>query len=352
MTSWFKTPERRLKGGFAFLIIVSVTLAGVAFFQAMVLGEKLNRISSRFYPALIDSNRLLMEVITVSGASNFSPANMSSFTGSFAMQEAVERYAGLRHLAENIKGHLRDGALDDKLADVQRLATSSMDRFGKLPRLRGDKKKDALAEQSWDGQMLMETATEVNGIIRQQTDWNMAEAKRAADRFRWLGIALLLVVGGGLSLGLLDYGLLVARRSRDYEQLLQASVSDVETGLYSRHYFERRLLEYINWARRKKTGAAVVLIPAASTEIVRLGGELQTAIRDYDLCARFDRENIALILNDLATSQTDLALRRLGLSAGSVVAPGRRRCAMAVYPGDGEKVDELLRLAQERLKTM
>jgi GGDEF domain-containing protein len=320
-----------------------------AFMQAMILGEQLGRISGRLYPALMKSNRLLMEVITVSGASNFSPANMSSLTGSFAMQEAMERYADLRGLAEEVKGFMQDEELSTKLDEIQKLSTSSMDRFGKLPGMRGAKKKDTLAEQSWDGQMLMEVTSEVNTVIREETDRAMAEAQHDTERFRWLGIALLVMVGGGLSLGLLDYGLLAARRTKDYDELLQASVSDPETGLFKRSYYEQRLLEYINWARRKKVGAAVVLIPAASTEIVRLGQDLHATIRDYDLCARFDRENIALILNDLEKGQSDLALKRLGLSAGSVIAPGRRRCVLALFPEDGEKVDELLRVAQERL---
>ncbi len=351
MFAFLKSPERRFKGGLAFLIVVSVALAMAAFLQAMVLGEKLSQISRRHYPALMDSNRLLMEVVVVSGASNFSPASMSSLTGSFAMQEAVERYAELRRLAENIKAYLKDDELKGKLDEMQRLAARSMDRFTSLPRLKGNKKKDALAEQSWDGQMLNELATEVNDAIRGKTDKSMQEAQQATDRFRWLGIGLLVMVAGGLSLGLLDYGFLVARRRQDYEQLLHASISDVETGLYNREYFERRLLEFINWARRKKTNTAVVLIPVSSTEVAKLGEELQRTVRDYDLCARFDRDTIALILNDLETGQTDRALSRLGLSAGSVVAPGERRCAMAGFPGDGEKVDDLLRIAQARLKS-
>ena len=350
MFSFLKNPERRFKSVLGFLIFVSVGLALAAFLQAMVLGERLGEISRRHYPALIESNRLLMEVVMVSGASNFSPASLSSITGSFAMQEAVERYAGLRGSAEDIKAYVQGTDLKDKLDEIQRLSARSMDRFGKLSRLKGEKKKTALEEQSWDGQMLQEVAAEVNAAIRGNTDESMEQARQATDRFRWLGIALLVVVGGGLSLGLLDYGFLVARRRQDYEQLLHASISDVETGLYNREYFERRLLEYINWARRKKTQAAVVIIPVTSTEVVKVGEELQSTIRDYDLCARFDRDNLVLILNDLETGQTDRALSRLGLSAGSVIAPGKRRCALAGFPGDGEKVEDLLRVAQKRLK--
>jgi len=333
--------RKRAKLGFAVMIAAAALLSAVAFWQALQLGHGLIDISRRLYPAQVQTNRILSAATTLSGGGKFLAQP------STAIEDALKRYAEINRLSRSVASYLDEPLAVQRLEEIRELAVAGMNYCNSRLLSPGTVKRRDAASRLAAEERLVDLAGQASAVVARLLDEEMTVSEARVVNFRWIATLLLLVVGGGLLVGLVDYLLSAARRDRDYERLLSVSITDEETGLYNRDYFERRFLEYINLARRKKVGTSAVLVPMKDLrELKERGAKLTNLIRDYDLCARFDKKLLVLLLHEVKAHQLKAALRRMDLRD---CGEGEERCAAALFPRDGEKVDELLKAAKRKL---
>lgn len=145
------------------------------------------------------------------------------------------------------------------------------------------------------------------------------------------------------------------------------NVIDNATGIYNRHYLERRLEEEISRACRSKYKMALVLVDICLPEdtekylrLVRLDDVLYAAaqtirasVRKMDVVARFGQTSFALILPHTAGHAVVVADRLRAIVSAIEIESGRKtvrigaqaRIGMAKYPIDAKNYRDLIQMA-------
>lgn len=155
------------------------------------------------------------------------------------------------------------------------------------------------------------------------------------------------------------------------ETLHNLSIRDPLTGLFNRRYMEESLEREVLKAKRYNRPLGVIMIDIdhfkrfndtfgheAGDQVMReLGVFLQNHIRQTDIPCRYGGEEFALILPeaDILFTQQRAEQIRLGVAAIRVRIQGQTLAEMtisqgvAVFPGNGQTGEELLRAADEAL---
>jgi diguanylate cyclase (GGDEF)-like protein len=154
-------------------------------------------------------------------------------------------------------------------------------------------------------------------------------------------------------------------------KLENQSIRDSLTGLFNRHFMEITLERELRRATRKNTSLAVFMIDAdnfkqfndtfghkAGDIVLRgIADRFLSSVRTEDIVCRYGGEEFVIILPDISTEkaieraesirQAILSLRVAdhGQSLGAVTIS----IGVAVYPGDGDAIDQLLQAADRRL---
>ena len=155
------------------------------------------------------------------------------------------------------------------------------------------------------------------------------------------------------------------------ETLHNLSIRDPLTGLFNRRYMEESLERELLKAKRYSRSLGVIMIDIdhfkrfndtygheAGDQVLReLGVFLQNHIRLTDIPCRFGGEEFTLILPeaDIMFTQQRAEQIRLGVAAIRVSIQGQTLAkitisqGVAVFPGNGQTGEELLRAADEAL---
>ena len=145
------------------------------------------------------------------------------------------------------------------------------------------------------------------------------------------------------------------RARRDADEFAKAAVMDPVSGLFNRRYFQERLEEELDRARRHNTTVALLMIDiddfkgindrfghlAGDLVIRGVGDILKRSVRRFDLCTRFGGEEFAIVMpgsgpeNSLPVAEricqriegfkpadAELAELHVTASIGMAVAPG------------------------------
>jgi len=156
------------------------------------------------------------------------------------------------------------------------------------------------------------------------------------------------------------------------EQLKEAAATDAQTGLATRRTFLDRLSGELDRCRRAKRELSVALVDlhvsqevndarghaAGKEALVQFADALSRSVRTYDQVGRLGPDQFALLLPEAPRAKAEEILNRLRdvavlrpphAGAGSALAFS---WGIAVFPNDGENIDELLRTAGSRLQEM
>jgi diguanylate cyclase (GGDEF)-like protein len=152
------------------------------------------------------------------------------------------------------------------------------------------------------------------------------------------------------------------------ERVKQLAYLDGLTGIFNRRFFELRIMEEIERARRHKGGMAVIM--ADIDEFKRLNDEFghllgdevlrqvsslfHQQLRKIDVVCRYGGEEFAILLTQINTAQAISIAEKLRRMVESHSFPGVPRtvtisAGVAVFPGHGKSRDELIRAADNGL---
>jgi diguanylate cyclase (GGDEF)-like protein len=154
-------------------------------------------------------------------------------------------------------------------------------------------------------------------------------------------------------------------------KLENQSVRDGLTGLFNRHFMQISLDRELSRAARRNQSLAVLMLDvdhfkrfndtyghAAGDEALKgVADVLKSSIRPEDIACRYGGEEFTLLLADTSTKAAFERSERIldVVSSLSVQLAGRTyrgltiSIGVAMYPNDGETLDELLRKADEAL---
>lgn len=159
-----------------------------------------------------------------------------------------------------------------------------------------------------------------------------------------------------------ESAVLLAFQEQAGAALARAAWSDPATGLASWTFFERRLDDQLQLARRWQRPVSLALLALSAAPAtgrrVRRGGErraapllelLRTQIRATDLAARRAEDRFALLLPETGHADAQALLSRLQQSAGAFEAPVRFHTGVAVAPDHGLTAEALFSQAEQEL---
>jgi diguanylate cyclase (GGDEF)-like protein len=160
--------------------------------------------------------------------------------------------------------------------------------------------------------------------------------------------------------------------ARLHEHLKELAATDALTGLGNRRSFLDRLSGELDRCRRAGRTVTVALVdlngfklvndtwgPAAGDEaLIQFAETLGHGVRTYDQVVRFGGDEFALLLPEASRAKAEEILTRLqevAILRTPHAGAGSRLVfswGAAVFPDDGENIDELLRTAGYRLNAM
>jgi len=155
------------------------------------------------------------------------------------------------------------------------------------------------------------------------------------------------------------------------KKLEEQSVRDPLTGLFNRRYLEESMQAELTLARKNQESIAVLMIDidhfkqfndryghaAGDQALLVLGKVLRTSIREQDIACRYGGEEFVVILPDVTTEVAmnraeDLRLEALSMKILLLEEHNESvkiSIGIAMYPFDGENMEELLRRADKAL---
>ena len=152
------------------------------------------------------------------------------------------------------------------------------------------------------------------------------------------------------------------------ERVKQLAYLDGLTGIFNRRFFELRILEEIERARRYATGMAVIMADIDGFKMLNdefghlLGDEVlrqvsslfHQQLRKVDVVCRYGGEEFAILLTQITAPQALLIAEKLRRMVESFRFPGVPRtitisAGVAAFPGDGKSRDEMIRAADSGL---
>jgi two-component system cell cycle response regulator len=152
------------------------------------------------------------------------------------------------------------------------------------------------------------------------------------------------------------------------ERVKQLAYLDGLTGIFNRRFFELRISEEIERARRYGTGMAVIMADIDSfkrlndefghllgDEVLRQVSSLfHQQLRKIDVVCRYGGEEFALLLTQINTQQAVALAEKLRRAVESYQFPGVPRtvtisAGIAAFPEHGKSRDEIVRAADNGL---
>src|SRR5690348_6122228 len=158
----------------------------------------------------------------------------------------------------------------------------------------------------------------------------------------------------------------------DLKKLQINAATDPLTGLYNRRLFEEHFEKELNRALRYNQHLALVILdlhefkevndrfghPQGDLFLQTAAATLRKSLRTSDYAFRIGGDEFALLLVHSDSEQANTLARRIGANFGSAVQVMRASVGLgmdygiAVFPGDGDQKDALIRIADQRLYQM
>jgi diguanylate cyclase (GGDEF)-like protein len=154
---------------------------------------------------------------------------------------------------------------------------------------------------------------------------------------------------------------------RARERLRRQAITDELTGLFNRRHFTERMQEELARVRRHGGSLALVLLdvddfkaindrhghPVGDAALRLLASVLLTEARAEDVVCRVGGEEFAVILPSTGADEAAVSARRWLSAIAATPAPGDTpigaSAGIALAPADAATVDDLFRIADERL---
>lgn len=141
---------------------------------------------------------------------------------------------------------------------------------------------------------------------------------------------------------------------------------DQLTGLASRRYFNMFLERELSRSRRARKPMALAVFDvdefsklesklgqeSAASSLADIGARIKSALRDYDLAARYTDGRLVVVLPETDKQAADDVVKRLHGLATSVCADGRPisvTVGLATFPEHGSSAEELINSAHRAL---
>jgi len=160
----------------------------------------------------------------------------------------------------------------------------------------------------------------------------------------------------------------VSERKRLEEQLTQLAKSDALTGLGNYHKLQEAFAEAARWFQRTREPSALLLVDldglkqindtmgheAGSRALCRAAAAIQQECRRVDTATRHGGDEFSMILRNTGSAGAHNAARRIAHRlASDGEEPAVSFCyGVAVYPGDGATLEEILAAADRLLYAM
>jgi diguanylate cyclase (GGDEF)-like protein len=167
-------------------------------------------------------------------------------------------------------------------------------------------------------------------------------------------------------------GLAAARGDAESKRLTRAATVDSLTGLFNRQLFDLRLHQEVERARRTSSALTVLIIdvddfkgindtyghPAGDAVLQSAANILRSAVRVFDVCARFGGDEFAIVMPNSDRSSAAASAERIRESIESNCSRGAGLAAaaqvtvsigVAVMEGAGEAPDEIVARADQNL---
>jgi diguanylate cyclase (GGDEF)-like protein len=155
------------------------------------------------------------------------------------------------------------------------------------------------------------------------------------------------------------------------EKLSMLSIKDALTGLFNRRYLEETFIRESVRAKRNKSSIGIIMADidhfkkfndihghaAGDAVLKQISHFLSTNIRGCDIVCRYGGEEFVLILPDANLENTFMrantlveSIRKVQMDFnGTVLGPITMSMGVSAYPEKGEKLEELLRVADAAL---
>jgi diguanylate cyclase (GGDEF)-like protein len=156
-----------------------------------------------------------------------------------------------------------------------------------------------------------------------------------------------------------------------YLERVRHSVTDPLTGLPNQRYLVEHLERELTRSRRTAKPLAVIFMDldgleilndrsghaTGDTALMRVAHRLKATIRSHDVCARCGGDEFVVVLADCGLSEADTRREELQSAVRAIVidlGPGVRMslnisAGAAVFPDDGDSVEQLLAAADSRM---
>jgi diguanylate cyclase (GGDEF)-like protein len=166
--------------------------------------------------------------------------------------------------------------------------------------------------------------------------------------------------------------LMAARNGQQVQRLATVATVDTLTALSNRNYFDARLEQEIERARRQATTLALLMADIDDFQAVNathgrsvgdavlqaVGGAIRSVIRVFDVCARFGSDEYAILTPGIDQRTAERCAERIQQKVGECEirkdgAPSSPRitlCIGAAVMGPGETSTDLLRRANQALR--
>jgi diguanylate cyclase (GGDEF)-like protein len=158
----------------------------------------------------------------------------------------------------------------------------------------------------------------------------------------------------------------------DLRKLQFNAATDPLTGLYNRRLFEEHFEKELNRALRYNQHLALIILdlhqfkevndryghPQGDLLLQTAAGTLRKSLRTSDYAFRIGGDEFALLLVHSDSEQANTLARRIRANFGSAVQSMQASVGLgmdygiAVFPGDGDQKDGLVRIADQRLYEM